>query len=144
MLGINIFDVMSNHGLKNRYVLQEVGINCMNSFIELRRARWLEKLAHMNSNRAPRQLLGAWLPYPRRNGEAGRAQSTIRHAYACTLSTFGYEEKFNFEFIKWMTHAQDREYWGKLIEEKLNLSKNAYSRKNSKYQAAELKTCDTL
>ena len=63
-------------------VLREVGINCMNSFIELRRARWLEKLAHMKSNRAPRQLLGAWLPYPRRNGEAGRAQTTIRHAYA--------------------------------------------------------------
>ena len=43
-----------------------------------------------------------------------------------------------------MTHARDREYWGKLVEEKLNLPENAYSRKNSKHQAAELQTCDTL
>ena len=33
---------------------------------------------------------------------------------------------------------------GKLVEEKLNLAENDYFTKNSKHQAAELQTCDTL
>ena len=43
-----------------------------------------------------------------------------------------------------MTHARDREYLGKLVEEKLNLAENAYSRKNSKHKAAELQNCYTF
>jgi len=41
-----------------------------------------------------------------------------------------------------MTHARDRKYWSKLVEEKLNLSENCYSQKNTKHQAAELQTCN--
>ena len=41
-----------------------------------------------------------------------------------------------------MTHARDRKYWSKLVEEKLNLSENCYSRKNTKHQAAELQSCN--
>ena len=51
----------------------------------------------MNSNRVPRQLLGAWLPYPKRNGEAGRSQTTITHVHVQALTTFGCEQKSKFD-----------------------------------------------
>ena len=76
MLNITIYDVIANHELNNQYILKEVGILKMNSYLELRRARWLEKLSHMKENRIPRLILGAWLQQPRRNGNAGRAQNT--------------------------------------------------------------------
>ena len=41
-----------------------------------------------------------------------------------------------------MTYARDRNYWDKLIEEKLNFSENCYSGKNAKHQAAELQSCN--
>ena len=41
-----------------------------------------------------------------------------------------------------MTHRRDREYWGKLVEEKLNLSENRYLQKNTRHQAAKLQTCN--
>ena len=44
ILGINIYDVISNHKFTNKYVLQEVRINHMNSFIELRQTRWVKKI----------------------------------------------------------------------------------------------------
>ena len=38
-----------------------------------------------------------------------------------------------------MAHAEDREYWGILVkEEKLNLSKNAYSGKNIKLVGSQI------
>ena len=65
----------------------------MNSFIELRRAGWLEKLAHIGFNRDPRQLLGACLSYQRKYGAAGKIQTTIRHEYIDMLTKFGYDKK---------------------------------------------------
>ena len=50
----------------------------------------------------------------------------------------------NYEFYKLMMHAGNREYVqyssGELVEQKLNLSKNGYSRKNAKHKAADKKT----
>ena len=79
--------------------------------MELRRARWLEKLSHMDHTRVPRLLLGAWMPEARKNGTAGRLQQSIRHMYACTLKKLGYEG--NFQFKEWMEHARNRKEWEK-------------------------------
>ena len=65
----------------------------MSTYLELRRSRWMEKLAHMNNKRFPRLLLGAWINKARRNGKAGRSQQTIRHAYVIILQKLGYTDK---------------------------------------------------
>ena len=69
------------------------------------------------------------------------------HYKACVRTYTNYIwilKKSEFEFDKWMIHAHNREYWGKLVEEKVNLPENSYYQKNSKHQTAELKTCDTI
>ena len=83
--------------------------------LELRRTRWLEKLSHMDHTRAPRLLLGSWVPHSRRNGLGGRAQNTIRHAYVSTLSKLGYTDK-NCSFKSWMTDERDRKKLSNNIE----------------------------
>ena len=77
MMNVSIFDVIANHELTNLNILRELGMLKLEAYLELRRARWLEKLSHMNHTRAPRLLLGSWLPHSRRNGLAGRSQNTI-------------------------------------------------------------------
>ena len=84
MLNITIYDVMANHKLTNKKLLKELGICNMSTYLKLRRSRWLGKLSHMNNKRISHLLLGSWIPKARRNGKAGRAQQTSRHAYACT------------------------------------------------------------
>ena len=83
ILNIFIYDVMADHSLTNIKVRTETGINTMESYIELRRARWLEKIANMKPDRIPRMLLGAWLPYARKTGKPFQ---TIRHGYVRTYT----------------------------------------------------------
>ena len=71
-MNITIYDVIANHELSNTKILKELGMLPLESHLELRRARWLEKLAHMDHTRAPRLLLGSWIPQPRNKGKAGR------------------------------------------------------------------------
>ena len=65
----------------NTHILENTGLLPLETYVELRRTRWLKKLANMGEKRNPSKLLGSWLPYARRNGEPGRPQQTIRHAY---------------------------------------------------------------
>ena len=57
----------------------------------------------MNGDIIPRKLLGSWLPYARRNGNAGSPQQTIQHAYVHTLKRLGFE---NSNFSEWMEVAK--------------------------------------
>ena len=82
----------------------------------------------MHSKRTPRKLLGAWLPYARRNGTAGRPQQKVRHAYVETLRTLGFE---NNNFENWMNIAKDRNQWSTCVEHFLDLPKDSYSRSNT-------------
>ena len=109
----------------------------MESYMELRRSRWLEKISHMSSKRIPRLILGAWIQKPRRNGKAGRAQNTIRHGYVRTLEKLGYSN--NFEFSNWMKDARERKVWSKRVEHFLSLPEGMYCRTNAVHHAAELK-----
>ena len=109
----------------------------MESLLELRRARWLEKIAHMNSNRFPRLLIGAWIPHSRRNGFGGRAQQSTRHAYVSTLEKLGFSNNMNFH--DWMNVAKDRKLWSSRVEHFLFLPEGTYCRTNAIHQAAVLK-----
>ena len=53
MVNITIYDVKDNH-ISNEQVREELTCYRIHQSLELRRARWLEKLAHMNDNRGPK------------------------------------------------------------------------------------------
>ena len=138
MMNVSIYDVIANHELSNKNILKELGMLKLEAYLELRRTRWLEKLSHMSHTRAPRLLLGSWIQKPRRNGQAGRAQNTIRHAYASTLSKLGYTDK-NCSFKIWMNDARNRKIWSRRVEHFLGLKKGMYSRENAVHHAAGLR-----
>ena len=124
ILNYSIYDVMENHELSNKNILREIGILTLQSYMELRRARWLEKLSHMSSNRVPRILLGSWIKKTRRNGQADRDQNDIRHGYVSKLETLSFSG--NFKFSDWMKEFRDRKIWSKLVEYFLNLPEGNY------------------
>ena len=82
MLNITIYDVKEQH-ITNDQVREKMN-NCHNlmQMLELRRARWLEKIAHMDETKNTRKFLVAWTSKPR---PPGRPQQTSRHSYARTL-----------------------------------------------------------
>ena len=94
--------------------------------MELRRAKWLEKLSHMQSNRNPRKFLVAWMPNPR---NSGRPQQTIRHGYASSLEkNLGFS---NSNLPNWIPIAQNHKSWARHVESILQLEPGTYkSRKN--------------
>ena len=141
-LNISIFDVIADHSLTNKFIYTETGIKPLSTYVELRRVRWLEKIANMRECRNPRKLLGAWIRNPRRNEKSGRPQQTIRHAYIETLRTIGFSNDFTFE--KWMTEAKNRKNWAKRVEYYLSLPEGTYCRTNGNSRAAELKTFENL
>ena len=50
MVDITIYDVKDNH-ISNEQVREELTCYKIHQSLELQRARWLEKLVHMNNNR---------------------------------------------------------------------------------------------
>ena len=89
--------------------------------MELRRARWLEKIAKMDETRGPRKMLVAWTPQAR---SAGRPKQTIKRAYADTVTNqLGFE---NDGFNTWMTVAKDYRTWARNTETQLKLARNTY------------------
>ena len=89
--------------------------------MELRRARWLEKIAKMDETRGPRKMLVAWTPQAR---SAGRPKQTIKRAYADTVTNqLGFE---NDGFNTWMTVAKDHRTWARNTETQLKLVRNTY------------------
>jgi hypothetical protein len=76
MLNITIYDVQEIHitNIKTREMMNEsLSITQM---MELRGARWIEKISHANKSRNTTKLFVSWLPTPR---PSGRPQQTIRH-----------------------------------------------------------------
>ena len=53
MVGITIYDAKDNY-ISNEQVREELTCYKIHQSLELRRARWLEKLAQMNDNRGPK------------------------------------------------------------------------------------------
>jgi hypothetical protein len=120
MLNITIYDVMEQH-ISNDDVRERRRSYSMTQTMELRRARWLEKISHMGANRGPRKILVAWTTNER---PSGRPQQTIRHGLARTLT-----ESLDFPSAKmddWMKIASDNRKWGEHVEDKLDLKPDTY------------------
>ena len=56
MVGITIYDVKDNH-ISNEQVREELTCYKIHQSLELQRARWLEKLAHMNDNQESKKCI---------------------------------------------------------------------------------------
>jgi hypothetical protein len=60
MLNITIYDVMERH-ISNSSVREKMQSYSMKQIMELRRARWLDRISHMGADRSPRKILVAWM-----------------------------------------------------------------------------------
>ena len=120
MLKISIHDVKEAH-IKNSQIREELD-NCytLHQNMELRRARWLEKLAYMTESRNPRKILVAWTSTPR---PTGRPQQTIRHSYAQTLENGLHTSS---KLKEWMPLARDHRKWSETVELALELKPKTY------------------
>ena len=121
MIGITIYDVRDLH-ISNRQVREELTCYTIHQSLELRRARWLEKLALMNDNRGPKNALRSWIyNEPRKQGGQ---QQHIKSSLSTTIT-----DSLHFESDKmndWMLEAKEPKKWANRIETALNLVPNTY------------------
>ena len=123
MVGITRYDVKDNH-ISNEQVREELVLTCykIHQSLELRRARWLEKLARMDDNRGPRNALRSWI-YNKSRKQGGQQQH-IRTSLSITLT-----DSLNFESDRmnvWMLEAKEPKIWANRIETALNLVPDTY------------------
>lgn len=95
----------------------------LESMLELRRCRWLHKVAQMPEERIPRQLFAAWHHSNRRRG---RPYQTIRHGYSNTLRRLGFEGDDCNILDRWMPLARDTQRWAQRVEWKLELQPGSF------------------
>jgi hypothetical protein len=103
----------------------ECEVHSLETSIHLRRARWLEKIARMPTDRPQRKLITAWINSPR---PTGRPQTTTRATFAKTLGNLFDIELFNGDLATWVPTARQPAVWGKLVEQSLGLEENSYRR----------------
>ena len=114
-----MYDVKDQH-MKNRTIRAKMeGIMTTTQAMELRRARWLEKLANMSADRNPRKLLVAWTPTSRL---VGGQQQTIRRTFNNTLKKL----ELSPYLKKWIPVARNREEWARNVESQLGLKHMSY------------------
>ena len=107
---------MEQH-IKNDTIREKLG-NCrtLHQTMELKRSKWLEKLANYDYSRNPRKLLKAWhynMPRP-----VGRTQQTIKKSLSHTLTkSLGLSDKLN----DWIKITKDKILWNETINRNLNL-----------------------
>ena len=116
MVKITIYDVMENR-IRNETVREELG-NCrtLHQIMELKRSKWLRKLATSGYGRNPRSLIKAWRykkPRPR-----GNPQHTIKKSLSDTLiNSLGLSDEIN-DWIKFFKQSD----WNKECTKRLNLT----------------------
>ena len=122
MLNLSMLDVKELR-ISNKMVREELNSYSIMQIMELRRAKWLQKLAKMPKSRNPRKLFVSWI---RTRRPTGRPRQTIRHGYAETIETnLGYGEG-NSSFNNWMEDAADPVTWKNRVEGKLELEPGTY------------------
>ena len=116
----------------------------LESMLELRRCRWLHKVAQMPEERIPRQLFAAWHHSNRRRG---RPYQTIRHGYSNTLRRLGFEGDDCNILDRWMPLARDTQRWAQRVEWKLDLQPGSFIYLCIMVEGCEARryvhTCDT-
>ncbi len=120
MLNITIYDVMEQH-ISNDDVRERTRSYSMKQTMELRRARWLEKISHMGSNKGPKKFLSAW---PTNERPHRRPQQMIRHRLASTLTD--HLDLPSPEINGWIKLASDHRKWGDHVETMLGLAPSTY------------------
>ena len=94
----------------------------------MRRAKWLEKLAHMPSTRNPRKLFVTWIHAPR---PIGQLKQTIRRSYAVTLEeNLGY--KGDSSYNAWVNDTKPPATWKQQVERALKLESGTYQNPGQK------------
>ena len=113
------------HGpVSNEEIRKEAGnAYTIETTMELRRCRWLEKVANMEDKRPPKKLLAAWCFGKSRR--RGKGKSTIRHGYSDTVKKLGFTSN---ELSEWLPAAKDRSLWGGIVEFRLNLAPGTYTK----------------
>ena len=115
-----MLDVKEN-SIRNEYILEHLDCQTLLQQMELRRARWLEKMSNMPANRNPRKVLISWTQQKR---PVGRPKQTIRHGYATTVvKSLGFD---NAGLNSWMTVAKDHSSWAQQVELHLELPTDTY------------------
>ena len=109
--------------IRNETIREELGCYSLHQSMELRRARWLEKLAKMPATRNPRKVFVSWTPKAR---PIGRPTQSIRHGYATTVETsLGFQ---NSNFNTWMGVAKNHQQWANRVEKYLGLRPGTYKK----------------
>ena len=106
MARITIYDVKELR-IKRNEIRSQMGCYNIDQIMELRRMRWLDKLAKMETNRFPRKFLNVWTNNPR---ITGRPQKTIKHGICKTFKNVNIDTRMN----KWIKLA--KKIWGDLVE----------------------------
>ena len=82
--------------------------------IQERQLRWMGKMANMDENKLPRQLLTAWCVNPR---PRGRPQQTIRNCQVKALQRIIPGLSESGLTSEWVPLAQDGAKWNELMAE---------------------------
>ena len=126
--------------IRNSEIRERANISTMRDMYELRRARYLHKIARMNAHwcagkhRYVRALLASWVkpsgdPTVRSthsNRARGRPCQTLRHGYRNTLRFFGFDNVGSVDLQTWMVEARDVDRWGARVEDKLGLQPGSF------------------
>ena len=126
--------------IRNSEIRERANISTMRDMYELRRARYLHKIARMNAHwcagkhRHVRALLASWVnpsgdPTVRSthsNRARGRPCQTLRHGYRNTLRFFGFDDVGSVDLQTWMVEARDVDRWGARVEDKLGLQPGSF------------------
>ena len=120
LLRISMLDVKECR-IRNESIRDHLGCHSLQQHMELRRARWLEKIANMPSARNPRKVLVAWTPQPR---PVGGPKQTIRHGYAATVESS--LQFSNSGFDSWLKAARNHHEWANQVESSLQLESGTY------------------
>ena len=123
MIGITIYDVKDHH-ISNFQVREKLNNSyTFHQSLELRRARWLEKLALMSCKRGPRNTLLSWI-YKKPRKQGGQQQhitTNLRHTLTDCLH-------FQIDQLNdWMLEAKlEPKKWVTRTETALNLVSKTY------------------
>ena len=123
MVGVTIYDVKDHH-ISNAQVREELN-NCytFHQSLELRRARWLEKLALMSCKRGPRNTLLSWI-YKKARKQGGQQQHISTSLSNTLIDSLHFETD---QLNDWMSVAKlEPKKWANQIETALNLVPKTY------------------
>ena len=124
ILGINMHQVKEER-IKNETIREKfLGIRPIADFIAERQLRWIGKLARMDENRLPKQLMTAWCDKPR---PRGRPQQTIRNCYVKAIQRILPSVSESALTSEWIHLAEDKQQWERLMAD-AGLRQNCISR----------------